>query len=117
VDSDEDEEIGDDEVPDEDPRRTRRRSGALTFQVFIWKVLKSTRVPVTKLGRLVKDGKVKSMEEIYLFSLPVREFQIIDIFLPALKDEVMSIKPVQKQTSAGQRTRFQAFVAVGDSDG
>ena len=30
VDSDEDEETGDDEVPDEDPRRTRRRSGALT---------------------------------------------------------------------------------------
>jgi hypothetical protein len=116
VDSDEDEEIGDDEVPDEDPRRTRRRSGALTFQVFIRTIL-SNRVPVTKLGRLVKDGKVKSMEEIYLFSLPVREFQIIDIFLPALKDEVMSIKPVQKQTSAGQRTRFQAFVAVGDSDG
>jgi hypothetical protein len=30
VDSDEDEETGDDEVPDEDPRRTRRRSGAST---------------------------------------------------------------------------------------
>lgn len=33
------------------------------------------RVPVTKLGRLVKDGKIKSIEEIYLFSLPVKEFQ------------------------------------------
>jgi len=66
---------------------------------------------------LVKDGKIKSMEEIYLFSLPVKEYQIIDIFLPTLKDEVMSIAPVQKQTSAGQRTRFKAAVAVGDSDG
>ncbi|WVR04271.1 40S ribosomal protein S2 [Kwoniella sp. DSM 27419] len=74
-------------------------------------------VPVTKLGRLVKDGKIKSMEEIYLFSLPIKEFQIIDLFLPTLKDEVMSIAPVQKQTSAGQRTRFKAFVAVGDFDG
>ncbi|WWC59015.1 40S ribosomal protein uS5 [Kwoniella dejecticola CBS 10117] len=74
-------------------------------------------VPVTKLGRLVKDGKIKSLEEIYLFSLPVKEYQIVDLFLPALKDEVMSIKPVQKQTSAGQRTRFKAFVAVGDFDG
>lgn len=74
-------------------------------------------VPVTKLGRLVKDGKIKSMEEIYLFSLPVKEFQVIDFFLPTLKDEVMCIAPVQKQTSAGQRTRFKACVAVGDFDG
>jgi small subunit ribosomal protein S2e len=75
------------------------------------------RVPVTKLGRLVKDGKIKSLEEIYLFSLPIKEYQIIDFFLPGLKDEVMNITPVQKQTSAGQRTRFKAFVAVGDFDG
>jgi len=34
-----------------------------------------------------------------------------------LKDEVMKIMPVQKQTRAGQRTRFKAFVIVGDGDG
>uniref|UniRef100_A0A7S2SFJ6 Small ribosomal subunit protein uS5 n=3 Tax=Sar TaxID=2698737 RepID=A0A7S2SFJ6_9STRA len=29
----------------------------------------------------------------------------------------MKIMPVQKQTTAGQRTRFKAFVAVGDGNG
>jgi small subunit ribosomal protein S2e len=65
----------------------------------------------------VKAGKIKSIEEIYLFSLPIKEYQIVDYFLPKLQDQVMKIMPVQKQTRAGQRTRFKAFVVIGDSDG
>merc|ERR1719445_566968 len=75
-------------------------------------------VPVTKLGRLVKEGKIGSIEEIFLFSIPVKEAEIIDFLLKdKLQDEVMKIMPVQKQSSAGQRTRFKAFVAIGDSSG
>jgi small subunit ribosomal protein S2e len=72
---------------------------------------------VTKLGRLTKAGKIDSIESIYLHSLPIKEAQIVDHFLRDLKDEVMKIMPVQKQTSAGQRTRFKAFIAVGDNNG
>jgi len=76
-------------------------------------------VPVTKLGRLVKDGKITTIEDIYLHSLPIKEYQIIDSFFAgdALTDEVMQIHPVQKMTSAGQRNRFVSYVLVGDKNG
>merc|ERR1719252_386645 len=76
-------------------------------------------VPVTKLGRLVKDGQITSIEDIYLHSLPIKEYQIIDQFFAptVLKDEVMKIHPVQKMTSAGQRNRFVCYVLVGDCNG
>lgn len=38
-------------------------------------------IPCTKLGRLVQQGKIKSMEQMYLFSLPIKEHQIVDQFL------------------------------------
>lgn len=75
-------------------------------------------IPVTKLGRLVKAGKIRTVEEIFLYSLPIKEYQIVDHLLgPALTDEVMKIMPVQKQTTAGQRTRFKCYIAVGDGNG
>lgn len=66
----------------------------------------------------MKEGKISSLEEIFLFSMPVKEAEIIEFFLKdKLQDEVMKIMPVQKQSSAGQTTRFKAFVALGDNNG
>ena len=71
-------------------------------------------MPCTKLGRLVRDGKIKSLEQIFLFSIPIKEFQITDFFMgDKLKDEVMQIMPVQKQTRAGQRTRAGSGLGAG----
>merc|ERR1712232_273686 len=78
-------------------------------------------VPSTKLGRLVKVGKVSSFEEIFRFAIPIKEPQIVDHLVRknnnVLKEEVMKAKPVQKQTKAGQRTRFKAWVLIGDEKG
>ena len=40
----------------------------------------------------MKEGKIQSLEEIYLFSMPIKESQIIDKFLGegVLKDELMA---------------------------
>jgi hypothetical protein len=65
--------------------RGRPRRGGAKSEEKEWQ-------PVTKLGRLVKAGKIKSMEEIYLHSLPIKEYQIVDFFLPKLKDEVMKVR-------------------------
>merc|ERR1712094_6658 len=68
---------------------------------------------------LVKDQKVQSIEDIYLHSLPIKEYQIIDQFFApgTLKDEIVKIHPVQKMTSAGQTNRFVIYILVGDSNG
>merc|ERR1712226_242323 len=77
--------------------------------------------PTTKLGRLVKCEKVKSFEEIFRHCMPIKEPQIVDHLIKKankdIKEEVMKVKPVQKQTTAGQRTRFKAWVLIGDEDG
>ena len=70
--------------------RGRGRRGAGKSEEKEWQ-------PVTKLGRLVKAGKIKSMEEIYLHSLPIKEYQIVDFFLPKLKDEVMKVSSILKE--------------------
>ena len=72
---------------------------------------------MTKLGRLVKYNKIDNIVDIFRFCIPIKEQEIVDKFLgDNLKEEVMEVKSVQKQTQAGQRTRFKAFAIVGDGN-
>lgn len=77
--------------------------------------------PLTNLGRLVANGYITSLTEIYYHSIPIKESEIVDKLLQlenkTLKEECLKVKSVQKQTKAGQRTRMKCVIVVGDSDG
>lgn len=74
-------------------------------------------IPRTRLGKMIQEGRITSIEEVFTEGLPIREPEIVDTLLPDLQEEVIDINLVQKQTDAGERSRFKAIVAVGNRDG
>ncbi|MGQ4833169.1 MAG: 30S ribosomal protein S5 [Candidatus Asgardarchaeia archaeon] len=74
-------------------------------------------VPRTKLGRMVKEGHITSIDEIFQQALPIQEAEIVDILLPNLREEVVDINLVQKQTDAGELSRFKVTVVIGNENG
>ncbi len=83
----------------------------MSFEEAEWK-------PRTLVGRLVKEGKIKSIYEIFERNLPLLEPEIVDYFLgPELKTETVDVGIVQKMTDAGRVTRFRVVVVIGNENG
>lgn len=74
-------------------------------------------VPKTKLGRMVKEGKITTMKDALATGLRIREPEIIDILLPDLDDEVLDVNMVQRMTDSGRRVRFAIMTVVGNQNG
>ena len=73
--------------------------------------------PRTRLGRMVQDGDVTSMEQALDTGLPLKEPELVDQLLPGLDDEVLDINMVQRMTDSGRRVKFRCVVAIGNRDG
>ncbi|NPA97349.1 MAG: 30S ribosomal protein S5 [Crenarchaeota archaeon] len=73
--------------------------------------------PRTRLGMLVKQGKITSIDEIFANNWLIREPEIVDALLPDLKHEILDITLVQKMTDAGRVSRFRVLVVVGNENG
>lgn len=89
-------------------RRTGRRESAENLERW---------VPRTRLGKMIQEGRITSIEEMFMSGFQLREPQIVDSLLPDLQEEVINVNLVQKQTDAGEKSRFKAIVAVGNRDG
>ena len=74
-------------------------------------------VPRTKLGKMISEGNISSIEEIFAEGFKIREPEIVDALLPEVQEEVININLVQKQTDAGEKSQFKAIVVVGNRDG
>ncbi len=66
---------------------------------------------------MILEGRITSIEEVFTGGIRIKEPQIVDALLPDIQEEVININLVQKQTDAGEKSRFKAIVAVGNRDG
>ncbi len=73
--------------------------------------------PKTKIGRMVKDGKIRSMDELFKMVSRIPEWQIVDWLVPNLKAEVLQVRIVKRTTDSGRRPSFRIFAVVGNEDG
>ena len=91
-------------------RRRRRAPRAESDPLAEW-------MPKTHLGKLVKDGHINSLEEIFQNNHVIREAEIVDTLFPELRQEVVDVSMVQRQSDSGQQKSFRVTVVVGNGEG
>ena len=88
--------------------------------------------PKTALGKLVKEGKITSIDYILDKGLKILEFQIVDFLLPELEIDYIAVgqskgkfgggkrsiwRQTQKKTAEGNKPKFAALAIVGNKNG
>ncbi|MBI2666297.1 30S ribosomal protein S5 [Candidatus Woesearchaeota archaeon] len=88
--------------------------------------------PRTRLGKLVKDGVITDIEEVFKQGFRIQEAEIVNTLLPNLEEDLLLIgqakgkfgggqrrifKQTQKKTKEGNKIRFSTYALVGNKDG
>jgi len=73
--------------------------------------------PKTEIGRKVKAKEIVSIEEILEQGKPILEHEITDMLVPALAENVLEIRNVQRMTDCGRKAVFRVVVLMGDGQG
>ncbi len=88
--------------------------------------------PKTAIGKKVKSGEIKDIDEILNNGILILEEQIVDILMPNVQSELLMIgqskgkfgggskrifKQTQKKTPEGNKPSFACMAVVGNSDG
>lgn len=78
---------------------------------------KENWAPKTELGKKVKSGEITSLEQIVEIGKPIIEPELIDILVPGLESETLSVSSTQRVTDSGKRNKFRIVAVVGDRNG
>lgn len=93
---------------------------------------KSSWIPKTEVGRKVKNGDITDIDEIFDQGYKILESEIVDMLVPTLESEIISIgqskgkfgggkrsiwKQTQKKTKEGNKMKFSTLIVVGNKDG
>lgn len=89
-------------------------------------------VPKTELGKKVKAGEIKSIDEVLGSGKKLLEAEIVDMLLPTLEYDLITIgqskgkfgggkrsiwKQTQKKTKEGNKPKFATVAVIGNKDG
>lgn len=73
-------------------------------------------VPKTELGRMVKAGKITSIDEIFEKGYRIMEPEIVDSLIK-LEEETVEIAKTTRVVLSGRKFSYRAAVIVGNKDG
>lgn len=88
--------------------------------------------PVTQLGKLVKEGKITDINQIFDKGYTILEAEIVDALLPGIEEDLLLIgqakgkfgggqrrifRQTQKKTKEGNKIQFTTCAVVGNRDG
>lgn len=89
-------------------------------------------IPKTQVGKLVKAGKIKDVQELFDKGIKIKEGGIVDHLMPDLESDLILIgsgkgkfgrgqrrafRQTQKKTEDGYRITFMAMAVVGNKNG
>lgn len=89
-------------------------------------------VPKTELGKLVRAGKIKNIDEVFNQGKKILESEIVDLLLPNLQTDVLfigqskgkfgggkrrAVRQTQKVNKEGASLTFDVMAVVGDGQG
>jgi small subunit ribosomal protein S5 len=118
------------EAPIEAVEQYRRKSREEMAEEAMERALDEWK-PKTALGKKVREGKIKNIDEVLSLNQPILEAQIVDLLMPSSSDLLLigqskgkfgggkrrAWKQTQRKTMEGNVPTFSCGVIVGDKEG